>query len=241
MNGLTNLVRGLRDLKMTSAPFVLTALAGAGVFAFLQIADEVSEAELQDFDTGLLLALRRTDDLAVPIGPPWLHEFMAELTALGGYPLLTIIVAAVVGYLLVARMFGPALFTLIAIISGTALSQLLKMVYDRPRPDIVEQLVTVQTASFPSGHASMSAVVYLTLASLIVRLVEDTAIRAYVVCVALGLTVAIGISRVYLGVHWPSDVLAGWAFGVAWSSLSLLVVAALRHRRQLLRSAGRGA
>jgi undecaprenyl-diphosphatase len=87
----------------------------------------------------------------------------------------------------------------------------------------------------------MSAVVYLTLASLIVRLVEDTAIRAYVVCVALGLTVAIGISRVYLGVHWPSDVLAGWAFGVAWSSLSLLVVAALRHRRQLLRSAGRGA
>lgn len=241
MASITNLVRGLRDLKMTSAPFVLTALMGGGVYAFLQIADEVSEAELEGFDRTLLLALRRPDDLAVPIGPPWMHEFMTELTALGGYPLLTIIVAAVVGYLLVARMYGPALFTLLAIVSGTALSQVLKMIYDRPRPDIVEQLVTVQTASFPSGHASMSAVVYLTLASLIVRLVDDTAIRAYVVTVALALTVSIGVSRVYLGVHWPSDVLAGWAFGIAWSSLSLLVVAGLRHRRHLLRSAGQEA
>jgi undecaprenyl-diphosphatase len=229
---LTDLVRGLRDLKMTSMPFMLTAVAGAGLFAFLRIAEEMSEAELDGFDQTLLVAFRQPDDLSTPLGPPWLHEFMAELTALGGYSLLTIIVAAVVGYLLVARMFGPALFAVLAIVSGTGLSQLLKMAYDRPRPDLVEQLVTVHTASFPSGHASMSAVVYLTLASLIVRLVDDTAIRVYVVCVALALTVSIGVSRVYLGVHWPSDVLAGWAFGVAWSSLCLLVVAGLRYRRK---------
>lgn len=228
---ITNLVRGLRDLRVTSTPFILTGIAGAGVYAFLQIADEVSEAEFDSYDRALLMAFRRPDDLATPLGPPWFREFMAELTALGGYPLLTIIVALVVGYLLIARMFGPALFSLLAIVSGTAVSQLLKMLYDRPRPDLVEQLVTVHTASFPSGHAAMSAVVYLTLASLIVRLVDSTQIRVYVLAVALLLTVSIGISRVYLGVHWPSDVAAGWAFGVAWASLSWLVVAAMRRWR----------
>ncbi|MCO5162848.1 MAG: phosphatase PAP2 family protein [Mesorhizobium sp.] len=231
MTSITNLVRGLRDLRVTSAPFALAAIAGAGVYAFLQIADEVAEAEFDRFDRALLLALRRPDDLGTPLGPAWFREFMTELTALGGYSLLTIIVALVVGYLLLARMFGPALFTLIAIVSGTAVSQLLKVLYDRPRPDLVEQLVTVHTASFPSGHAAMSAVVYLTLASLIVRLVDSTPIRIYVLAVALLLTVSIGISRVYLGVHWPSDVAAGWAFGVAWASLSWLAIAALRYWR----------
>ncbi|MCR5855610.1 phosphatase PAP2 family protein [Mesorhizobium sp. J428] len=230
-NRITDLVRGLRDLPITSAPFVLAAIAGVGAYAFLQIADEVSEAEFDALDRGLLMAFRQPDDLATPLGPPWFREFMAELTALGGYPLLTIIVALVVGYLIVARMFGPALFTVLAVVSGTAVSQLLKVLYDRPRPDVVEQLVTVHTASFPSGHAAMSAVVYLTLASLIVRLVDSTAIRVYVLVVALLLTVSIGISRIYLGVHWPSDVAAGWAFGIAWASLSWLAVAALRALR----------
>lgn len=231
IRSITDLVRGLRDLRVTSTPFILSAIAGAGAYAFLQIADEVSEAEFDAYDRALLLAFRRPDDLATPLGPPWFREFMAELTALGGYPLLTIIVALVVFYLLIARMFGPALFTVIAIVSGTVVSQLLKLAYDRPRPDLVDQLVTVHTASFPSGHAAMSAVVYLTLASLIVRLVDSTPIRVYVLAVALLLTVSIGISRVYLGVHWPSDVAAGWAFGVAWASLSWLVVAALRGWR----------
>lgn len=241
MAPITNLVRGMRDLDVRSVPFVLTALLGAGVYAFVQIADEVSEAEIEGFDRAVLLAFRRPDDLATPIGPAWFREFMTELTAMGGYPLLTIIVAAVVGYLLVARLFGPALFTVLAIVLGTAVSHLLKLFYDRPRPDLVEQLVAVHTASFPSGHAAMSAVVYLTLASLVARLVESTAIRVYVLCVALAMTISIGISRVYLGVHWPSDVLAGWAFGVAWSSLCLLVVAGLRYRRNRDRTtAGRG-
>jgi len=228
---VTELVRGLRDLKIATTPFVLIALIAAAAYAFLQIADEMSEAELDGFDRTLLLAFRRPDDLAVPLGPPWFHEVMAELTALGGFPLLTLIVGIVVGYLLIARMFGPALFITIAIVSGTAVSHLLKLAYDRPRPDLVERLVSVHTASFPSGHAAMSAVVYLTLASLIVRLVDSTAIRIYVVAVAVALTVSIGISRIYLGVHWPSDVIAGWAFGVAWSSLCLLVAGGLRYMR----------
>lgn len=236
MASITTLVRGMRDLGVTATPVVLMAILGGGIYGFVQIADEVTEAELDHIDRALLLAFRRPDDLATPLGPPWFREFMAELTALGGYPLLSILVALVVGYLLVARLFGPALFTVLAIVSGTAASHLLKLVYDRPRPDLVEQLVSVHTPSFPSGHAAMSAVVYLTLASLIVRLVDSTTIRAYVLAVALLLTVSIGVSRVYLGVHWPSDVAAGWAFGVAWASLSWLVVAALRAWRKRQRA-----
>src|SRR5690606_27342835 len=110
-------------------------------------------------------------------------------------------------------------------------SHLLKSFYDRPRPDIVDHLVQTHTASFPSGHATMSAVVYLTLASLIVRLVDDVAVRLYVLAIAILLTFAVGVSRIYLGVHWPSDVAAGWALGVAWACLSWLVVTVLRRVR----------
>jgi len=227
-NPITNLVRGMRDMRVATLPMVLVALFGAGVFAFIQIADEMSEAELGGFDRRLLLAFRNPENLSQPIGPPWFKEFMAELTALGGYPLLTILVTVVVIYLLISRLYGPALFTVLSIVSGTAMSHLLKLVYDRPRPDLVEQLVSVHTPSFPSGHAAMSAVVYLTLASLIVRLVDSTAVRIYVLVVAALLTLSIGVSRIYLGVHWPTDVLAGWALGVAWASLSWLVVAGLR-------------
>lgn len=229
---ITNLVRGMRDLRVHALPMVLVALLGAGVFAFIQIADEMTEAELKGVDRNLLLALRNPDDLSQPLGPPWFREFMVELTALGGYPLLTIIVAIVVIYLLISRMYGPALFTVISIVTGTAVSHLLKLAYDRPRPDLVEQLVSVHTPSFPSGHATMSAVVYLTLASLIVRLVDSTAVRVYVLVVATLLTLSIGISRVYLGVHWPSDVAAGWALGVAWASVAWLVPSLMMRMRR---------
>ena len=119
----------------------------------------------------------------------------------------------------------------LSIVSGSLVSHGLKLVYDRARPDLVEHLVTIHTASFPSGHATMSTVVYLTLASLIVRLVEDWRVRIYVMSVAIATAVLIGVSRVYLGVHWPTDVMAGWAIGAAWASLSWLVVSVLRRLR----------
>ena len=222
------LVRGMRDLRIATLPAVLLALFASAVYGFLAIADEVSENEIEAFDTFVFLLFRNPADSADPLGPPWFAEAMAEITALGGYPILVVLVAAVVGYLIVVRRYGPAVFVLMAILSGTAVSQLLKSIYDRPRPDLVEHLVNTHTASFPSGHATMSTVVYLTLASLIVRLVDQTSVRIYVISVALALALAIGISRVYLGVHWPSDVIAGWALGVAWASLSWLVVSALR-------------
>lgn len=231
MTAIGELVRGMRDTKSALLPVVVTALLGAAVFAFFHLADELGEDEMSAIDEALLRLFRDPTDSAQVLGPPWLEETMVEITALGGYPILVVMVGIVVGYLLVTRMFGPALFVLVSVLSGTIVGHVLKLVYDRPRPDIVDHLVTIHTPSFPSGHATMSAVVYLTLATLIMRLVDSTAVRGYVLTVAILLTLAIGISRVYLGVHWPSDVAAGWALGVAWASLAWLVVTALRAYR----------
>lgn len=225
---ITELVRGMREIRFATAPVLMVAVVASGVYIFLAIADEVSENEIARIDSALLLMLRDPADSARPLGPGWLVQAITEITALGGYPVLVVLVASVLGFLLVVGRYGPAFFVFLSIVSGTALSQVLKAFYDRPRPDIVDHLVQTHTASFPSGHATMSALVYLTLASLIVRLVDSLAARAYVICVAVLLTVLVGFSRVYLGVHWPSDVAAGWALGAAWASLTWLVVSGLR-------------
>lgn len=225
---ITDLVRGMRDTRAAALPATVLAVLAGGLFVFFEIADEVGENEIDSIDRSLLLMFRDPADPSDPVGPEWLEETMVEITSLGGYPVLVVMVAAVIGFLLVSRKFGPALFVFLSIVTGTIASHLLKLAYDRARPDIVEQLVVAHTPSFPSGHATMSAVVYLTLASLIMRLVDRTAVRAYVLAVAALLTLAIGFSRVYLGVHWPSDVAAGWALGVAWASLAWLVVSMLR-------------
>ncbi|MEX0955942.1 MAG: phosphatase PAP2 family protein [Rhizobiaceae bacterium] len=232
MTSVTDLVRGMKDIRLSSAPVLLMAVIAIALYAFFQIADEVSEAEIAQLDNALLLVFRNPADIADPIGPPWLEETVTEITSLGGYPILVAVVAAVAGYLVVVRMFGPALYVVLSVSAGTLLSQVLKSLYDRPRPDIVEHLVVAHTASFPSGHATMSAVVYLTLAALIVRLVDDVRARVYVICVAVLVSVLVGMSRIYLGVHWPSDVAAGWALGVAWACLSWLSVSALRAMRR---------
>lgn len=227
----SDLVRGMRDLRIATVPVLLMALVAGGIYTFVAVANDVSENELQRFDNGLLLLFRQPGDLSAPIGPSWVAQSVVEITTLGGYPVLVTLVTAIAGFLLVYRKFGPAIFMVAAIVSGTVVSQLLKIVYDRPRPDIVDHLVATHTASFPSGHATMSAVVYLTLATMIVRLVDDVAVRIYVILMAVLLTFMVGMSRIYLGVHWPSDVIAGWALGTAWACLSWLAVTALRALR----------
>lgn len=224
----SDLVRGMRDLRIATVPVLLMALVAGGIYTFVAVANDVGENELQRFDNGLLLLFRQPGDVSAPIGPSWVAQSVVEITTLGGYPVLVTLVTAIAGFLLVYRKFGPAIFMVAAIVSGTGVSHLLKIVYDRPRPDIVDHLVATHTASFPSGHATMSAVVYLTLATMIVRLVDDVAVRIYVILMAVLLTFMVGMSRIYLGVHWPSDVIAGWALGTAWACLSWLAVTALR-------------
>lgn len=232
-----DLVRDMKDYRAATLPVALIAIIGASLFVFLEIAEEVREAEMIDIDRALLLFLRDPADLSQPLGPRWLEQTMVEITALGGYPILSLLLAIVVGFLIVSRKFGSAVYVTLSIGLGTLAGHVLKLLYERPRPDLVDHLVDVHTASFPSGHATMSAVVYLTLAVLIMRLVDGVGARIYVLFVAVFLTLAIGTSRIYLGVHWPSDVVAGWALGAAWASLSWLSVSALRAYRHRTRSA----
>jgi len=232
MSSITDLVRGMKDMRSAVMPALMIGIVALGAYTFLQLADEVSESEIVGIDRALLLAFRNPADSTDPIGPAWVEQTVTEITSLGGYPILVVLVAVVVGYLIVARRYGPALFVVLSTSLGAVVSQLLKMAYERPRPDIVNHLVPIHTASFPSGHATMSTVVYLTLAALIARMVEETRVRVYVITVAVVLSLTVGLSRIYLGVHWPSDVAAGWALGAAWASLAWLVVSGLRAWRR---------
>lgn len=214
---------------------VFAALAGAaaGLFIFAELAEGVVDGDTHVIDEAILRAFRTPGDAADPLGPLWLEVAMRDVTALGSTTVLTLITAIVVGYLLIKRKAGAALFVVVAIASGGALSYALKLGFDRPRPDLVAHLVDVHTLSFPSGHAMGTAVTFLTLAALIVRTERDFRLKAYVLTVAVLLTLLIGVSRIYLGVHWPSDVLAGWCAGSAWALICWLVALWLQRRGQI--------
>jgi undecaprenyl-diphosphatase len=188
------------------------------VLAFIEIAEDVGDDEARWFDEGLLLALR-TSDPADPIGPHWFETSVMDITALGGFAVLALVTLMAVGYLLARKRWGDALMLLVATVGGTLISEGLKVGFNRPRPDLVAHVVETTSMSFPSGHAMLSAVTYLTLGALIARTQEKRGLRGYVLGGAILVTLLIGVTRVYLGVHWPTDVLAGWCLGAAWALL----------------------
>lgn len=188
------------------------------LLGFSEIVDEVSEGEARWFDEGLLYALR-TADSADPIGPRWFEETVVEITALGGFGVLALVTLLAAGFLLLQKKWLHAIMLLVATLGGTAISEGLKVGFSRPRPDLVAHSVDVTSMSFPSGHAMLSAVTYLTLGALLARTQTQRRSRGYIIGAAVLLTLLIGMSRVYLGVHWPTDVLAGWCLGAAWALL----------------------
>jgi len=204
-------------LSAERALLIALLLLGGALFAFFQLASEVAEGDTMALDRFILVGLRMPGNPAIPRGPAWLPEAMTDLTAFGSPTGLLLIGGLVICYLLLAGKMRTALFILAATAGGGLLGSLLKLVYARPRPTLVPHLADVTSASFPSGHATDSAIVYLTLAALLARTVETRALRLYIIGAAIGLTLLIGSSRVYLGVHWPSDVVAGWTFGAAWA------------------------
>ena len=210
----------------------LCIIAGTA-FGILKLASEIGEGETRAFDTVILLAFRNPANFSDPIGPLWLEVAMKDITSLGSTAVLTLITLAVLGYLAIERKFQAALFLVAAIGGGTLVSTLLKLGFDRPRPDLVAHAVDTYTASFPSGHALMSAVTYLTLGALLARIEEHRRVKLYLLGVAVALTVLIGISRVYLGVHWPTDVLAGWSIGAAWALSCWLIALWLQRHNQM--------
>jgi undecaprenyl-diphosphatase len=209
---------------------VALMLVAGGVWAFVALAGEVLDGDTAGFDRRVLLALRNPADPAEPLGPNWLKEVMRDLTALGGVAVLTLLTAAVATFMMLRRLRGAAALLVVAVGSGMLASNLLKLAFERPRPDLVPHGSYTMTASFPSSHSMMAAIVYLTLGALLARVEPDWRIKVFVLSSAALLTLLIGASRVYLGVHWPTDVLAGWTVGSAWALLAWLVARALQRR-----------
>lgn len=217
----------------------LTSLAlvvlGLGVFAFIGIADEVREGDTLRFDRWLLLALRAPGDPGDPLGPSWLEEMFRDFTALGGSGVLGLLTAVALGYLWLLDLRRVAVFLLLAIAGGLLLSLALKTGFQRPRPDLVSHAAVVYTSSFPSGHSMLSAVVYLTGGALLAVVHAARRVRVYLIGCSILVTLLVGASRVYLGVHWPSDVLAGWAAGAAWASACWLAAHWFQERGRMER------
>ena len=233
-------IKGWRLLEGRALSLEISVLASIGaigglLWAFVSIADEVMEGETRKLDEWLLLALRDRADPAQPWGPQWVQEMARDFTALGGVAVLLLITAAAIGYLRLIGKKQAAVAVLIAVIGGQVFSTLLKMGFDRARPDLVPHGSFVYTASFPSGHALMSAVTYLTLGALLASVHSPARVKAYFLAVALILTLLVGVSRVYLGVHWPTDVAAGWSVGAAWALMSWLLMRWLQQRGEVER------
>jgi undecaprenyl-diphosphatase len=202
-------------------------LIGIGVclllWGFLALASEVMEGDTKALDTKILVALRKTDDPSRPIGPAWVENSLLDLTAIGGPTVLGLVVVSVVGFLVLQTRYRTAIVVGATAASGEVANFVLKNLFLRPRPDVVPYLRDVTSTSFPSGHAMESAIIYLTLGAMLMRVAERRITKLYCIGMAAFLTLVVGVSRVYLGVHYPTDVLAGWMFGFFWASLCWIV------------------
>lgn len=200
----------------TRALLLWLALAGA-VWGFVNIGGEVLEGETTGLDRQILLALRNPSNLADPIGSRSFEESMRDVTALGGFTVLTLLTVVATLALVFHKKRRQALVFAATVLAAQVSSELFKALYERPRPDLVPHGSYVYSHSFPSGHSTLAAATYLTLATVIASLEPRRATKALCYLLAVVLVVMIGFSRVYLGVHWPSDVVAGWSLGAGWA------------------------
>ncbi len=211
-------------------PLILLVAIAGGIWAFAGLAGEVKEGETRRFDERVLLALRNPADRADPLGPAWVEESERDFTALGGVAVMSLLTCGVVGFLLLDRKNRAALLVLAAVGGGLLLSSVLKHDFERPRPDLVPHGAYVYTSSFPSGHSTLAAATYLTLGALLARVQAKRRIKVFLLGFAILITLLVGVSRVYLAVHWPTDVLAGWTLGGLWALTCWLVARQLQRR-----------
>jgi undecaprenyl-diphosphatase len=227
----TPLGRVVTRLAGSDAVVLVRALLVVGaVWLFMAVAGAVREGDTREIDEMAVRAFRDRADASRIAGPPWLEGVARDLTALGSATVLILFTIAIAVFLAVRRQYHALTLVLVATLGGILLADGLKAVFQRPRPDLVPHLARVYTSSFPSGHAVSSAVVYLTLGALLSQLVQERKLKAYFLGVACFLTFMVGLSRVVLGVHYPSDVLAGWSAGLAWALLCWMTAAHLQRR-----------
>ena len=223
--------RALHWLTGQEAAVLLAAFGiVVSLTVFSKTAGEMLEGDLRAFDDGVLRMLRSEHDPAVPIGPTWLVQAAIDVTALGGTTVPALFLVIVVGYLALEHRYDAIVVVVVAAVGAGILGEGLKVWFARARPQIVPHLVHVGSASFPSGHSMLAVVTYLTLGALLARFIPRRRSRTYCVVVALMLALLVGLSRVYLGVHYPTDVLAGWSAGLAWALLCWLVARYLQYR-----------
>lgn len=227
-----------RTAKWLWPVLILATIGALGVA--LALVDEIALGKSLRLDSRLLLALRRPGELDVPIGPAWLLQSAIDISALGGFTLQWLLGLACVAFLLLIRQRWEAVWLVASLGGASFLNSIFKLSLNRPRPELVPHLVRVSNASFPSGHAMISAAIYLTLAAMLAEAQTSRVTRGFLMAMAVVLVLLIGVSRVYLGVHWPSDVLAGWCFGSVWAVIVFAINRALRRRaahRQLFHAA----
>lgn len=206
------------------------------LFGFIKIAERLGEGELAGLDEWLLLHLRVPGQPQIQIGPAWLVEAAQDITVLGGRTMLAGVTLFAIGYLALERKYGAMWLVAAAVGGGGLLSAVMKQLFDRGRPDVVPHLVAVTSPSFPSGHSMLGAIMYLTLGVLLARFATRRRTKIYLLNVALLTAFVVGASRVYLGVHYPSDVLAGWCAGLMWALTCWLVARYLQYRGTVDRS-----
>lgn len=223
-----------RALTVARAEFAaLSALmiVALGVMTFVEVADDLTETDGQAFDQMVLHWMQPVP--GEPRGPWWLHEAAADLTSLGGISVLTLFAVVALGFLLSLRKRLSALLLVVGLLGGVCLSEGLKALFERERPPVAYQAVETLNASFPSGHALLSTVFYLSVAVMMTRAFPRKRLKAYVLGVGMVFALIVGMTRVYLGAHWTSDVLAGWSVGAAWAmALWLVSYAVERHQRR---------
>jgi len=224
----------LADLKSRNLEWkvpVVALLIVAAAWLFIALGDAVAEGDTKVVDQRILSAMRLADDPAVPIGPDWLATSARDITALGDMAVLSLLIVFTGLFLVLEHRWRAALFIVLATVTGRLMSSGLKLLFSRDRPELVPHLTEVSTASFPSGHSTMAAVVFLTLGLLLTRISTQKRTRIFILCVALLLTALVGCTRVYLGVHYPTDVLAGWLVGLSWALLCWAVFRLLQMQR----------
>lgn len=193
-------------------------------FLFLELWSEIDEGDARAIDRAVLIGFRNATDTSSMIGPAWMEQVMKDITTLGSPTILVLAVVAATGFMAAKKSYNMAAIMLGASLSGSLLVTLFKDFFNRARPDVVAQLVEETSMSFPSGHASNSAIIYLTITVLFIRV--ESSLRTRVLAAALGalIVLSVGISRLALGVHWPTDVLAGWLFGTMWAATWAMIV-----------------
>ena len=212
--------------------FVVVGL-GLNIWIFAEVAGEVYEGETQAFDNFVLKMFRDANDPANAAGPQWLANAARDITALGSIAVLMLVTFVVLGYLAFRRQWAWAGLVALASFGGAILTWALKGLFQRARPDVVPHLDVVTSYSFPSGHAMISAVVYITLGAMLARVATERRVKLYFLSIALVLAGLVGLSRVYVGVHYPTDVVAGWSAGMIWAAMCWLLATWLERRSRM--------